>query len=150
VPLPTNSANAGAARALLRAHARDQAALHLRELFAADPTRFERFHVEACGLLLDYSKARIDARTLDLLLDLTRAARLEAWIEALFGGAKVNATEGRAALHPALRRVGGEPFPNPTDDVMPAIRAVRERLDAFAETVRAGRWIGCACRFQPR
>jgi len=146
VPLPTFSADADAAWAQLRAHGRTLAGVRLHELFAADPLRFERLHLDACGLLLDYSKARIDNRALELLLDLAAAARLETWIEALFSGAEVNSTERRAALHPALRRFDSEAFPGPANDVMPAVRAVRERLTAFAETVRAGRWTGCTGR----
>ena len=76
---------------------------HLRELFCADPQRGERFAVEACGVYLDYSKNRIDDRTLELLVALAEEARLRERIDAMFRGDRINSTENRAVLHVALR-----------------------------------------------
>src|SRR5687768_13912098 len=81
--------------------------VHLRDLFADDPDRAERFSVEATGLLLDYSKHRITAQTLELLLGLARAVGLRERIDAMFSGQKINNTEGRAVLHVALRSPAG-------------------------------------------
>ncbi len=83
--------------------------LHLRQLFADDPTRGERFALEALGIYLDYSKNRLTAETLDLLIELAEQSGLRARIDAMFRGDKINVTEGRAVLHVALRAPRGEP-----------------------------------------
>src|SRR5580692_13105834 len=77
--------------------------VHLRELFAKDPGRAGRFSVEAEGLFLDYSKNRITAETISLLLDLARQSGLQERVEAMFTGEKINITEKRSVLHVALR-----------------------------------------------
>ena len=86
----------------LAAHQAGLASVHLRDLFAGDPDRFRRFSLEACDLLLDYSKNRIDGDAMALLVALAREVRLEDWRERMFAGDVVNASEGRAALHVAL------------------------------------------------
>src|SRR5436190_8090890 len=78
-------------------------ALHLRELFAADPRRGERFVAEAAGLYLDYSKNRITASTMALLLALADECGLHDTIAAMFGGERINVSENRSVLHVALR-----------------------------------------------
>ena len=77
--------------------------LHLRKLFADDPRRGEHMTAEAAGIYLDYSKNRITAETLRLLLDLAEATNLRARIDAMFRGEKINVSEQRAVLHVALR-----------------------------------------------
>src|SRR4051794_9553832 len=89
--------------AALAAHATDAKTWQLRDLFAADPQRFERLSVEGAGLFLDYSKNRLDGRTLGLLADLARERGVERLRDAMFAGEKINLTEGRAVLHTALR-----------------------------------------------
>jgi len=126
----------------LEAHQRRLRDVHMRELFDGDPGRCERFSLEACGLFLDYSKHRATDETLERLRSLAREAELEAWIERLFRGDAVNNTEGRAALHPALRYRGASPFPSAERDVMPEVRDVLARIHAFVETVRGGAWRG--------
>ena len=79
------------------------AEVHLRELFAADPTRGERLDLEVGDLYVDYSKNRIDDETLSLLFDLARTARVDELRDAMFAGEKINVTEDRAVLHVALR-----------------------------------------------
>lgn len=100
---------------LLRRHHEEIASQHMRDWFAQDKQRFSKFHLRCGNILLDYSRNRITAKTLTLLCDLARAARLHDKIEALFGGEPVNVTETRPALHTALRdpdpadiRVNGE------------------------------------------
>ena len=115
---------------------------HLRELFAADPARFERFSLRAAGLFLDYSKNRIDERSLGLLTGLARERGLEAARAAMFAGRRINTTEDRAVLHVALRNRGHEPVEVDGRDVMPAVREVLERIGRFADAVRDGRWRG--------
>ncbi|HEX7125503.1 MAG TPA: glucose-6-phosphate isomerase, partial [Thermodesulfobacteriota bacterium] len=89
-------------RALL-AHHEQVRDLHLRDLFAADPTRGERMSAEGAGLYLDYAKNRITDETLRLLLDLAEACGLRTRIDAMFRGEKINVSENRAVLHVALR-----------------------------------------------
>jgi glucose-6-phosphate isomerase len=115
---------------------------HLRELFARDPKRGERFGVEAAGLYLDYSKNRIDDETLRLLLELAAACGLRARIDAMFRGDKINTTEQRAVLHVALRASEGEQIILDGKNVVPEVHAVLRRMASFSERVRGGAWTG--------
>jgi glucose-6-phosphate isomerase len=126
----------------LAEHADTMRGRHLRELFAEDGERFARFSLATDGLLFDYSKQRIDARTLALLADLAREADVAGWIERMFSGEAVNRSENRAALHVALRSSGDAPLVIKGRDVMPDIRASRRRMRAFCEEVRSGHWRG--------
>ena len=127
-----------AAFAALAAHAQDLRKTSMRALFDADPQRFEKFHVALDDLTFDFSKHRVTERTIALLADLARAAELDSWRAALFSGAKVNATEGRPALHMALRNLTDAPVLVEGRDVMPDVRAVRAAAAAFARSVRDG------------
>jgi glucose-6-phosphate isomerase len=126
----------------LQAHAASAKAASLRDLFAADSKRGERYTLDAAGLFLDYSKNRITDETLRLLLQLAEECGLRARIDAMFRGDKINITEDRAVLHVALRAqrdtrilVGGE-------NVVPGVLAVLDRMSAFAERIRSGAWTG--------
>ncbi|MCB1535962.1 MAG: glucose-6-phosphate isomerase [Rhodoblastus sp.] len=112
--------------------------LRTQDLFARDPRRFERFSLRLDDFLFDFSKHKADARTIELLVALARAARVEQRRAALFAGEKVNLTEHRPALHMALRNLDGGPILVDGRDVMPDVRAVREKVAAFAEAVRSG------------
>src|SRR3546814_20521100 len=110
----------------------------LRDLFAEDPQRFQRFSLRLDSLTVDYSKNLILPETLERLLDLARAANLEDAREAMFAGEKINVTEGRAVLHTALRNRSDRPV---LVDGRALMADVREGLDAravFAEGVREG------------
>jgi glucose-6-phosphate isomerase len=107
-------------------------------LFEADPDRFARFSARLDDMLLDYSKTKLDAQARDALIALAQAAGVEALRDAMFAGEPLNATEGRAALHVALRGRRGDGFAVRGEDVMPAVLAERERCLAFAEAVRSG------------
>ena len=133
--------NAPAWQALVAHQARFSSA-HLRDLFASDPQRFERFSLELEGLLVDFSKQRIDDTTLRLLVDLAETARLGEWRARLFAGDKINFSEQRAVMHPALRYLKLGAFPSAAWDVMPEVRAVREQMRAFSDSVRGGLWRG--------
>ncbi len=122
----------------LEAHQSDFHDVKIADLFAADARRFADFHVVLDDLLFDFSKHRIDRTTLKLLLDLARAAKLEERRAALFAGATVNPTEGRPALHMALRNMSGVPMRAQGRDVMPEVLAERHKMLAFAEAVRDG------------
>jgi glucose-6-phosphate isomerase len=112
----------------------------LRELFAADGARAADFSLEVGDIFLDYSKHRIDARTLRLLLDLAVQEKVPAWIERMFAGEPINVTEGRAVLHVALRSERTI-FPEGRD-VMPEVRAAREQVRRFVDTARRGALLG--------
>lgn len=126
----------------LKAHHREVAALSMRELFAADPGRFEKFSLRWDEFLFDYSKNRINEETLPLLFDLARQVGLGARIEAMFRGQRINTTEDRAVLHVALRHRGCRPIPVDGVDVMPKVRAVLDKMRTFSEAVRSERWLG--------
>ncbi len=112
--------------------------LHMRDLFAADPERFKRFSVTVDDLTLDYSKNRIVAETMDRLLDLARASDLDGWRARMFAGAPINATEGRAVMHVALRSPAAKAQMINGVDVSADVADVLRRLGAFAEGVRSG------------
>jgi glucose-6-phosphate isomerase len=114
----------------------------LRELFARDTARGERLVAEGAGLYLDYSKQRLDDAVLRGLVALADACGVPARIEAMFRGEHINTTEDRAALHVALRAPRGEHIETDGRDVVPAVHAVLDRMAAFAENVRGGRWTG--------
>ncbi len=116
--------------------------LHLRQIFADDPDRGERLTAEAAGLYLDYSKHRITDETLALLRRLAEERGLAKRIEAMFRGEKINVTERRAVLHVALRAPAGERIVADGVDVVPEVHAVLDRMAAFSEEVRSGRWHG--------
>ena len=116
--------------------------VHMRDLFASDPGRFERMSHEACGLFVDMSKHRVTDETLGLLLDLARQQDVPRWRDAMFAGEKINGTEGRAVLHVALRNRKNRPIVVDGKDVMPAVNAVLAKMRDFAERLRSGAWKG--------
>jgi len=122
--------------AALAAHHPRVAGLHLNDLFAADPKRFERFSLWFHDWLFDYSKHRVTAGTMTLLRDLARAARLDIWIDRMFRGERINFTENRAALHVALRNRSNTPILVLGEDVMPGVNAVLARMTVFADRIR--------------
>jgi glucose-6-phosphate isomerase len=114
----------------------------LKQLFADDPARGERFTLEAAGIFLDYSKNRITNDTLKLLIQLAEESGLKARIDAMFSGEKINITENRAVLHVALRAPKGEKIVVDGEDVVPAVHAVLDKMAGFADRVRSGAWKG--------
>src|SRR5271165_3535176 len=126
----------------LKNHHRKVRAVHLRQFFADDPQRGERFTVEAEGLFLDYSKNLITDETMRLLLRLATDSRLSERIEAMFTGEKINFTEKRAALHTALRSPQGTSVFVDRENVVPKVHAVLDRMAKFAASVRDGEWLG--------
>ncbi len=126
----------------LLSHQRETVEFHMRDLFAADPGRFDRFSLRIGEILFDYSKNRINERTMGLLMDLARQSDLGQRIEAMFNGDKINTTEGRAVLHTALRNRSNTPVFVDGQDVMPEVNRVLEKIRKFSEAVRSGEWRG--------
>ena len=115
---------------------------NLRELFAEDPARAGRFTVEAAGWTLDYSKNLITPKLMKLLIAFAEAGELQKWIDAMFSGEKINETENRAVLHTALRNKPERPVLVDGKDVMPGVKEVLDRMAAFSDNVRTGKWLG--------
>lgn len=126
----------------LATHATDAANWQMRDLFAADAGRFPGLTVDAAGLFLDYSKNRIDARTLELLIGLANERGVAAQRDAMFRGERINLTENRAVLHTALRAPRDTPLMLDGHDVNADVHAVLDRMRAFTDAVRAGSWLG--------
>ncbi len=115
---------------------------HMKDLFAQDPLRFERFSVRFNEILVDYSKNRVTDKTLKLLLDMAAEVHLRDAIEKMFAGDKINETEGRAVLHIALRNRENRPIAVDGVDVMPEVNAVLEKMKNFSAKVISGEWKG--------
>jgi len=126
----------------LAEHRRQMAGVHMRDLFAADPHRFDRFSIRFGDILFDYSKNRITEETMALLFDLARQAGLAEATEAMFTGQKINTTEERAVLHVALRNRANRPIYVDGVDVMPEVNRVLAKMRRFSEAVRSGAWRG--------
>jgi glucose-6-phosphate isomerase len=116
--------------------------LHLRQFFAEDPRRGERFVAEAAGIYLDYSKNRITSETLRLLVQLADECNLRDRINAMFRGERINSTEQRPALHIALRAPRSERIVVDGINVVPEVHAVLDRMADFANRLRDGQWRG--------
>ena len=126
----------------LMEHYLDMEELHMKDLFTKDPHRFEAFSLRFEDILLDYSKNILTKETRRLLLELAAETRLREAIDALFSGAKINATEGRAVLHTALRNRSNAPVQVDGEDVMPAVNAVLDKMEAFCKKIHSGAWQG--------
>lgn len=126
----------------LQKHYSEIEPMHLRELFATDDNRFQKFHLKFNDILLDFSKNRINEDTLDLLFNLGEECNLSAAIEAMFSGEKINETEDRAVLHTALRYKGNEPISFAGSDVMPDVKRVLEQMKNFSDNLMNGIWKG--------
>ena len=129
--------------AALTTHRGTLEAVTLRDLFAADPARFATFSRRLTpDFLVDFSKQRLTAETLALLLQLAREAGVEQLRDAMFAGEKINTTENRAVLHIALRNRANRPILVDGQDVMPGVNATLAQMKTFCEAVRSGAWRG--------
>jgi glucose-6-phosphate isomerase len=126
----------------LQKHAEEMREVQMRELFARDPKRFEKFSLKFGDLLADFSKHRATAETIELLLALARQAGVEKMRDAMFAGEKINLTEKRAVLHIALRNRSNRPIEVDGKDVMPDVNAVLEQMRGFTGKLRSGSWKG--------
>ncbi|MDR8014710.1 glucose-6-phosphate isomerase [Ectopseudomonas guguanensis] len=126
----------------LQQHRAEMAGFSMREAFAADARRFQRFSLDSCGLLLDYSKNLIDERGLELLIQLADQAGLHESIAALYSGEQVNASEGRAALHTALRSPIGRRLLLDGHDIIPEVHRVLNQVTELVSRIHSGLWRG--------
>ena len=126
----------------LAKHKTEIEAVHVRDLFAKDPKRFERMSMEACGVFADWSKHRATDETMSLLLALAKQADVEGWRTKMFAGEKINGTEQRAVLHVALRNRSNTPILVDGKDVMPEVNAVLAKMRSFSDRLRDGEWKG--------
>jgi len=126
----------------LEANFKEVRKLHLRELFASDANRGERFTTVAEDLFLDYSKNRVTDETLKLLVQLAEQSGLKDKIEDMFRGEKINVTEKRAVLHVALRAPKNDSIVVDGENVVSQVHAVLDKMSAFAERIRSGEWKG--------
>nr|AEI61932.1 glucose phosphate isomerase A [Hypophthalmichthys molitrix] len=120
--------------------------LNMREMFEADPDRFNKFSLELTtddgDILLDYSKNLISEEVLTMLFEMARSVGVEAAREKMYAGEKINFTEGRAVLHTALRNRSNTPIMVDGKDVMPEVNRVLEQMKGFCHKVRSGEWKG--------
>jgi glucose-6-phosphate isomerase len=141
---PTVSGPRTSLWAELNAHATRLSAVPTTELFARDPGRFERFSRQEAGLLMDFSRQRIDEVVLAKLIELADTLDLRGRIESMWRGDPINSTEGRAVLHVALRQPQGAGIGGA--QIEDTVMQERERMLAFAESVRSGRIVGSSTR----
>lgn len=116
--------------------------VHMKDLFAVDKNRFDKFSIEFNDIFLDYSKNIITDETIDLLLDLTEEINLKDAIRLLFTGQKINETEDRAVLHTALRSPDTQKIFVDKKNIIPQIHAVLKQMKLFCEAVNSGAWKG--------
>ena len=137
----TNLTGTAAWRAL-DAHYPLVATLHMRDLFAQEPDRFERLSLRACGILLDYSKNRVTVETMRLLRSLARERGVMERARAMFAGARINETEDRAVLHALLRDSRESPVCDVGDSMRAGVEHELESMERFSGAVRSGGWRG--------
>ena len=126
----------------LTAHYLEMQAVHMRQLFEADPERFDKFHLTFEDILIDFSKNILSEETLTYLLELAQESHLQDAIDAMFSGQRINQTEGRPVLHVALRnRSNRQIFAN-DEDVMPQVNKVLEQIKSFSDRLLSGAWKG--------
>ena len=140
--LPTINFTETQAYKYLADHFVDINSKNLKELFAADPERFQKFTILFDDILLDYSKNRINDTTLALLVQLAKECKLDEAIKAMYNGETINQTENRPVLHIALRNQSNTPILVDGKDVMPEVNRVLEKMKSFAARVISGEWKG--------
>ncbi|ADQ19035.1 glucose-6-phosphate isomerase [Leadbetterella byssophila DSM 17132] len=126
----------------LKSHHKTISKQSIAELFDADPKRASKFSLRFQDIFVDFSKNRINGRTLSYLIDLANECRLSEAINKMFTGEAINATENRAVLHTALRNRSNEPVYVNGKDVMPDVNRVLGQMRTFSESVRSGEWKG--------
>ncbi len=128
--------------AALQAHFQAQRQIHMKDQFAQETDRYERYHQTIGDVIIDYSKNRISDKTMSLLMDLAKELNLADGIEQMFSGQAINETEGRAVLHTALRQQSDEPVLVDGVDIIPKIKSVLSRMKVFCDAIHAGHKTG--------
>jgi len=126
----------------LQDHYQDMANLQMRDLFASDPHRFDKFSLKFNDILFDFSKNRITEKTLSLLFEMARQRQLGSKISAMFNGEKINQSEQRAVLHVALRNRSKRPILVDGQDVNVDVQRVLDKMRIFCNAVHSGSWRG--------
>ncbi|MCH2152883.1 MAG: glucose-6-phosphate isomerase [Phycisphaerales bacterium] len=126
----------------LERHYEATSQIHMRDLFADDPDRFNKYSMHFKDFLIDFSKHRLTDETLPLLRALAKEADVEGLRDAMFSGEKINTSEKRAVLHVALRNRSNRPIMVDGQDVMPEVNEVLEHMRTFSDAVRGGTWRG--------
>ena len=137
-----NPTNTQAWFLLKKHHEEEMSRRQMRDLFAADPERFQKFSIVFEEMLFDYSKNIINQKTLQLLLQLAEDCKLKDAIHDMFAGIKINETENRSVLHTALRNFSDTPILVEGKDIMPRVRKVLNQMKEFTEKVHTGKWKG--------
>ncbi|NCI46310.1 glucose-6-phosphate isomerase [Sediminibacterium soli] len=127
---------------LTRHHEEEMNRRHMRDLFSADPERFQKFSLRLGDILFDYSKNIINQKTLQLLLQLAEDCKVKEAIHEMFAGIRINETEQRSVLHTALRNFSDTVILVEGKDIMPRIRKVQEQMRLFCNQVHSGNWKG--------
>lgn len=126
----------------LSKHYTEQNKIEIKELFAKETNRFEKFSLRFNDILVDYSKNQVTEQTLSLLLELATECKLDEAIASMFKGSPINATEGRAVLHTALRNRSNTPIKLNGVNVMPEVNAVLAKMKTFTNKVTTKQWVG--------
>ena len=126
----------------LKSHYEKTKNIQLKDQFQEDPKRFEKFSITFRDMLVDYSKNRVDEKTMELLFQLADEVKLDEAKKQMFAGDKINMTEDRAVLHVALRNRSGSPIKFEGKDVMPDINDVLSKIEKFTAKLHAGKLLG--------
>lgn len=137
-----NPTNTQAWFLLKKHHEEEMSRRHMRDLFAADPERFQKFSLTFEDTLFDFSKNIVNQKTMQLLLQLAEDCKLHDAIHDMFAGLKINETEHRSVLHTALRNFSDTPILVDGKDIMPHVRKVLNHMKNFCEEVHSGKWKG--------
>ncbi len=137
-----NPTNTQAWFLLKKHHEEEMSRRHMRDLFAADPERFQKFSLTFENVLFDFSKNIVNQKTMQLLLQLAEDCKLHDAIHDMFAGLKINETEHRSVLHTALRNFSDTPILVDGKDIMPHVRKVLNHMKDFCEEVHSGKWKG--------
>jgi glucose-6-phosphate isomerase len=126
----------------LKQHHEEMKNVSMKKMFREDADRFEKFSTGIDDIVFDYSKNRINDKTIGLLLKLAEECKVKEAIEAMFNGDKINETENRSVLHVALRNLSKEPMYSEGKDVMPQVKMVLRKMKGFCEKIHSGEWRG--------
>jgi glucose-6-phosphate isomerase len=126
----------------LKEHYEEMKDLSMKNLFREEADRFSKFSTSIDDIVFDYSKNRINDRTIGLLLKLAEECKVKEAIEGMFNGDKINETENRSVLHVALRNFSKDPMYSEGKDVMPQVKKVLRQMKSFCDKIHSGEWRG--------